>query len=383
MGADITRVLSEHGRTSVIEIAVPDGELDELRRRLSETRWPESIDASTWEAGVPLEWLQSVCEAWQAFPWMQVEQELNRFEHRRIEIDGVTVHAAYRRGVGPAPTPLVLTHGWPSTFAEFRAVVGPLSDPESFGGDPLDAFDVIVPSLPGYGLTPLRRAGLGPRQIADLWSRLPAAFGYEQAGYSGGDWGSLVSGLVAWRHPQSVSGLHLTTAPVAAPRSSSDRPNPRRAAWLRRESGYSAIQSSKPNTLAFGLNDSPAGLAAWLGEKWMAWSDASDVGALQVPLDPLLTALSLYWFTGTAGSAARLYYEHDKEPFRLREGERIAVPTALSVYPAESYPARLRIESAFDLRQWTEHDRGGHFPAAEQPESFVDDLRRFFRSLRS
>jgi pimeloyl-ACP methyl ester carboxylesterase len=299
-----------------------------------------------------------------------------------------------------------MTHGWPSTFHEWHRVIGPLADPAAHGGDPADAFHVVAPSLPGYGFSAAPTLpAVSPRRIAALWVELMANLGYERFAAHGCDWGSFVTSLVGLNHPDRVVGLHMGSVSLGAPAepgeaSEADEAYKARVrSWRRQEHGYVALQGTKPATLAPGLTDSPAGLAAWVGEKWFAWSDRDSDGALLVPREDLLTTLSLYWFTRTIGSASRLYHESQKDPVVLRRGQRVEVPCGFlletagdqravgrdagtAAAPRFGAPPRDRVERAFDVHRFTETPVGGHFPALETPELFVDEVRAFFRPLR-
>jgi pimeloyl-ACP methyl ester carboxylesterase len=385
-------------------IAVPDGELDELWRRLTATRWPSEVQGEGWAAGMPTGTLREVVADWAAWDWRAVEHRLNELGQVVVDLDGYPVHAVHQRGVGPNPLPIVLSHGWPSTFAEWVRVIGPLTDPAAHGGDPADAFTVVAPSLPGYVFSPARTApGTSPRRIAALFRELMAALGHDRFGAVGCDWGAYVTALLSLDHPDAVVGAHMGLVSLTGPADPDAPRDPVESAyaervrrWRKAEQGYVAIQSTKPQTLAAGLTDSPAGLAAWIGEKWWAWSDQDDSGAPMVPREDLLTALSLYWFTGSIGSASRLYYESVRDPVRLGEGQRVGVPCGfLLERPGNRHqgsgfaaaqrigaPPRARAERAFSVARWTEAPVGGHFPALETPELFVDEVRAFFRPLR-
>lgn len=385
-------------------IDVADRELDELHRRLECTRWPRQVGAG-WSEGTEPQYLRSLLETWRDdFDWRTQEASLNRLGQVHVPLGDVTVHALHRRGRGPAPLPLVMSHGWPSTFAEWRHVVDALADPGAHGGDPSDAFHVVAPSLPGYAYsTTSDRPGMTPRRIAALWVELMSALGYAQFAAHGCDWGAYVTALLALDHPDRVVGAHMGMVSLSA-RAGDDEPTAEETSyaarvrhWRHEEQAYVAIQSTKPATLAYGLNDSPAGLAAWIAEKWRAWSDCGGDPESAISRDDLLTAISIYWFTGTIGTASRLYRESRRTPVRLANGERVRPPcgflleapgedrgprTFLEV-PRIGAPPQARAERAFaDIRRWTVVDRGGHFPALEIPEVFVDEVRAFFRPLR-
>jgi pimeloyl-ACP methyl ester carboxylesterase len=388
-------------------VAVPDEALDELRRRLAAARWAPDWPEEGWAAGMPGETLRRLCADWAALDWRAVERRLNESPQVRVEVDGYPVHVVHQPGVGPDPLPIVVSHGWPSTFAEWRRVIGPLTDPAAHGGDPADAFTVVAPSLPGYAFSPPPGSpGTTPRRIAALFQQVLAGLGSERFGAVGCDWGAYVTALLGLDHPSSVVGAHMGLVSLSGSGHPAER-DPQEEAygervrrWRKVEQGYIAIQGTKPQTLAAGLTDSPAGLAAWVGEKWWAWSDQDGSGEPMVPREDLLTALSLYWFTGTIGSASRLYYESARSPVRLAPGQRVEVPcgfllerpgddrhaggrdTGFAAVPRTGAPPRERAERAFAVERWTEAPAGGHFPALETPELFVDEVRAFFRPLR-
>jgi pimeloyl-ACP methyl ester carboxylesterase len=386
------------------QIAVADAEIDDLHRRLDATRWPAQV-AAGWSEGTPADYLHDLLHTWRHhFDWRAQEASLNAHRQVRCEIDGVALHAVHVRGTGPSPIPLMLCHGWPSTFAEWRWVIGALTAPAVHGGDPADAFHVVAPSLPGYGFSAtLPTPGMTPRRIAGLFAGLMSTLGYDRFALQGCDWGSYVAALLALDHPERVIGAHMGMVSLSAANGSSERTaddvayGERVRAWKGEEQGYVAIQATKPASLAYGLNDSPAGLAAWIAEKWRAWSDCAGESESAISRDDLLTAISIYWFTGTIGTASRLYRESAKAPRHLRPGERVEVPcgfllerpgvlgdvqTFLDV-PRIGAPPRARAERVFDVDRWTVVDQGGHFPAIEIPGVFVDEVRAFFRPLRN
>ena len=384
-------------------IDIPDAAIDDLHRRLDQTRWPQHV-AAGWSEGTDADYLQSLLASWRhEFLWRDQEASLNSFAQVRTEVDDVAIHAVHVPGRGPDPLPLILSHGWPSTFAEWRAVIGPLTDPAAHGGDPQDAFHVVAPSLPGYGFSATSPTpGMTPRRIAALFAALMQRLGYERFAAHGCDWGAHVTALLALDHPDRLVGAHmglvsLSAAGRAAPDPEEDEYVQRVRRWREVEHGYVAIQSTKPASLAYGLNDSPAGLAAWIAEKWRAWSDCAGDPDSAISRDELLTAVSIYWFTGTIGTASRLYRENALDPVRLAPEQRVTVPcgfllehpgqlgdprTFLDV-PRIGAPPRARVERAFDVHRWTVVDHGGHFPAIEIPDTFVDDVRAFFRPLRA
>lgn len=373
------------------QIEVPQPELDDLRDRLRRTRWPEAETVDDWSQGVPLAYVQDLCRHWaDGYDWRATEAHLNALPQFRTEIDGLGVHFIHVRSPHPGALPLVITHGWPGSVIEFLDVLGPLTDPVAHGGDAADAFDVVCPSLPGYGFSDKpAKAGWGVERIADAWVELMRRLGYDRYGAQGGDWGSLVTSGVAERDRDHVVGIHLNM-PVGMPSadgSGSGQLTEAEQAALdalaehrRWGTGYSKQQSTRPQTLGYGLVDSPAGLCAWVVEKFWAWTDCRGHPENVLSRDQLLDNVMLYWLPGTAASSARLYWES----FRNPNLDPVDVPTGCSIFPKEVIRLpRSWVESRFsDLRYWNDLDRGGHFAAFEQPTLFVDELRSFFRLVR-
>jgi pimeloyl-ACP methyl ester carboxylesterase len=385
-------------------IDIPQADLDDLAQRLERTRWADVMDGAGWTYGADDDFMHDLIAAWRSFDWRAREAELNRFPQFKARIDGEGVHFVHVRGRGPNPAPLILTHGWPSSFLEYLGLVGPLTDPAAHGGDPADAFDVIVPSLPGYGFSNRpTKPGMTPRRIAELWVKLMTELGYDRFAAHGCDWGSYVTSVIGLDHPDRVLGVHMGTVSLGVQRAAGparertpgeiERARARQR-WAERETGYSHLQGTKPQTLAYGLSDSPAGLAAWIGEKWRAWQDRTDPRCA-IPREALLTNLAIYWFTRTINSSARIYYESRANPVRLNPGERVSAPSGffLETPPGERNrpagettrtggAARAKAEEAFNVQRWFEAPRGGHFPALETPDLLIEELRAFFRPLR-
>jgi pimeloyl-ACP methyl ester carboxylesterase len=376
-------------------IHVPDEVLADLRARLAQTRWPDALPGAEWDYGSNLAYVKELVEYWRTrFDWRAQEQVLNRFAHFRTAIDGMGIHFIHERGKGPNPLPLLITHGWPSTFFELSKIIPLLADPGSHGGDPADAFDVVVPSMPGYGFSDrTTRRGMNVARIADLWAQLMLdGLGYRRYGAQGGDWGSPVTARLGFAYPSQLIGIHTTSvggAPLSwqagmrelsvAERTLLEA----RTHWQLEEGGYAHIQGTKPQTLAYGLNDSPAGLAAWIVEKWRTWSDCGGDIERRFTKDELLTTITIYWVTQTINSSTRLYYENQHNPWIMQPGQRIDVPCAMARFPKEiSQPPREWAERFYNLRQWTEMPRGGHFAAFEEPALLAQDIRTFFWPLR-
>ncbi|WP_133645822.1 epoxide hydrolase family protein [Paraburkholderia flava] len=376
------------------QIAVPDSELAALAQRLRHTRWPDQYEGESWALGTDIAWLRELVHYWATgYDWRAAERRLNAEPQFVTRVGNLRIHYLHRRGKGPKPYPLVVTHGWPGSFIEFLPLLEQLCDPASVGGDPADAFDVVVPSLPGFGFSERpSRPGTSARQTADMWAELMRGLGYEHFGAQGGDLGAYVSVELARRHPQHVDGIHLNFLPssydpspdAAAPLTEAERAFlDEKAQWAALEGGYAHVHSTRPQTASYALNDSPAGLAAWVFEKFRAWSDCGGDIEHVFSKDDLLTNLSLYWHTQTIGSAMRYYWEHRLLPLRFASGERVTPPLAFARFPKEiSRPPQSWIGRVFDIAQWTDMPSGGHFAALEQPALMADDIRRFFRPLR-
>ncbi len=377
------------------EIAVSDDAIDDLQWRLRHTRWASFTPHEPWRQGMDETWLRACVSDWaDRFDWRAAQRALNRLPQFVAEANGQRVHFVYRRGVGPRPYPLVITHGWPGSFLEFRALAERLADPASFGGDPNDAFDVVIPSLPGFAFSPAPAApGVSAWQVADLWAALMRGLGYERFGAQGGDLGAAVSVALAARHAKHVDGIHLNFLPSSYEPAVGPNDAPinaeeqaflhAKAEWAALEGAYAHMHTTKPQTLAAALNDSPAGLAAWIAEKFRAWSDCGGDLERRFTKDELLTNLSLYWFTQCIGTSVQMYWENRLQPLRFGVGERVAPPVGFAHFPREiSHPPRSWIERVFTVEQWTDMPRGGHFAALEEPALLAADIQRFFRRWR-
>jgi pimeloyl-ACP methyl ester carboxylesterase len=376
-------------------VDVPEAVLDDLRARLASTRWPTPSPAVPWRDGTELAYLQDLCGYWASgFDWRAAEARLNRWPQFRVTLDGQPVHYLHVRSPVESARPLLIVHGWPGSVAEFLDVVDPLVDPAAHGGDPADAFHVVAPSLPGYGFSgPTLEPGWTSARIASAFAALMTGLGYDRFGAQGGDWGSTVVTALAGLVPERLSGIHLNMVVVSKPR---HLPDPMAgvtddelaamAAMHERgaeEMGYGAIQGTRPQTLGFGLHDSPAGLAAWIVEKFRAWSDCDGDVERSFTRDQLLTNITIYWVTGTITSSMRLYRESRLAGRPRDVGARPqAVPMGFARFPGDGFQfPRAWVEQVYDVRHWTDMPRGGHFAAMEEPELFVDDVRAFFRSL--
>lgn len=375
-------------------ISVPDDVLDDMRRRIANTRWPDEIPNSDWDYGSNMAYVRQLADYWaNEFDWRAQEAMLNEFTHFRADVNGMGVHFIHERGKGPNPIPIVLTHGWPSTFFEMHKIIRPLTDPAAHGGDPADAFDVIVPSMPSYGFSDrTTERGWSFSRVGDLWTTLMTdTLGYDKFAAHGGDWGAGVTARLGYAHADKLIGIHVTAASGMPYLGEGSPPLTdaeksflvARSHWREYEGAYGHIQGTKPQTLSYGLTDSPVGLAAWIVEKFRAWSDCDgDVESVYTK-DELLTNITIYWATQTISSSVRIYYESQRDPLNLAQGEIIAAPTAVTVFPKDiSYPPREWAERMFNLQQWTEMPDGGHFAALEKPAQLVDNIRAFFRTLR-
>jgi pimeloyl-ACP methyl ester carboxylesterase len=374
-------------------IDVPDAVLEDLQARLDNTRLPDQLDGVGWDYGADLGYVTTLLAYWRdGFDWREQERRLNQFDQFKTVLGDLDIHFIHQRSPEADAIPLIITHGWPGSIAEFTKIIGPLTDPAAHGGDAADAFHVVAPSMPGYGFSDKpRERGFGPEQIAEVGAQLMARLGYDRYGIQGGDWGSIVSRWHAHNHPDHAIGLHLNMLIGGRPPEGGDpssaeeleRSQARSSFYNTAESGYSQIQGTKPQTLGYGLNDSPAGQAAWIVEKFRAWCDCDGDPESVFTRDELLTNIMIYWVTGTATSSARLYYESRNAPTSGPIG-RIDVPTGAAIFPYELFISpRAWAETAYNITHWTEMPRGGHFAAMEQPELFVDDLRAFFRPLRT
>ncbi len=365
----------------------------DLGERLGRTRWPDEVPGACWDYGTNLEFLQELCAYWQhQFDWKAQIERLTALQHFRFLSNGPGIHFIHERGKGPAPIPIVLTHGWPGSFLEMLHIIPLLVDPEAHGCDPTDSFDVVVPSLPGYGFSDRPGCGMNAQQIAGLWNALMHELGYARFGAQGGDIGASVSTCLGLRHPDSVMGIHLNYIPGSYHPflAEGSQPNPEEerflqqaALWNMENGAYAHIQGTRPQTAAYGLNDSPAALAAWILEKFRAWSDCDGNVYTRFTRDELLTNITLYWMTETIHSSFRLYYEGRKSPLRFGEDDFVRVPCAIARFPREIYfPPREWVARGYNVQQWTEMPRGGHFAAAEEPALLAQDIRTFFRRFR-
>lgn len=374
-------------------IAIPDERLVELRVRLANSRWPRVRPNLGWTMGTDEAFLQRAVGTWlNGFDWRKQEAALNRLPQFRTKIDGLSIHFVHMRSRTENATPLLLAHGWPSSIAHYTKLIPRLTDPARFGGDEADAFDVVLPTMPGFPFSDPFPTG-GPRaRIAELWHELMVeTLGYPRFAAAGGDIGSDLVTLLALQHPASLLGIHLTDVrdPWLGPRTPplTMAEQSYRAAqdrWYAAEGGYDAIQATKPQTLAFALNDSPLGAMAWIVEKIRAWSDCGGDVEKRFTLDELLTHVTLYLATDSLATSIQLYYDRVHYPRTFGPGERVHAPTAVALFPAETpaNPPREWAERAYNVLRWTPMPAGGHFPTAEEPDLLANDLREFFRQFR-
>lgn len=374
-------------------IEVPDAVLVDLRERLARTRFPSEVADSGWEYGTNLAYLKELTGYWRdGYDWRAAEAQLNALPQFMATVQGQDIHFVHVRGNGPNPVPLIFSHGWPGSFYEAYKIIGPLTDPAAHGGDPADAFDVVVPSLPGYGFSPdAGRPGMSCTRMADLFAELMTdVLGYPRFGAQGGDWGSFITARMGYAYPEKLIAIHLNllgarpAVDPAQPLTDAEKAMQAEGERYRQtEIGYFEQQSTKPQTLAYALTDSPAGLASWFVEKFRTWSDCGGDIERRFTKDELLTNIMIYWVTGSIGSAVRLYYENRRNPWALRPGEMITVPTGFARFAVEiSRPPREWVARACNLVQFTDMPRGGHFAALEEPGLLVEDLRNLFRPLR-
>jgi len=378
------------------EIRAGDDVLADLRERLRRTRWPEPATTGGWAQGVPLAELRALCAYWaDGYDWRAAETRLNRMPQFRTVVDGLGIHFVHARSPHPGAVPLILTHGWPGSIVEFAKVIGPLTDPVAHGGETADAFHVVCPSLPGYGFSDRpAEPGWTVERTASAWAQLMERLGYARFVAAGHDWGTSISTSIAQQHPERVIGIHLIPPLVAPdPATLGALTEAERAALHDLEAsgesgdGYSLEQSTRPQTIGYGLVDSPAALAAWILEKFQSWTDSGGDLSTILTRDELLDNLMLYWLPGTGASAARLYWESFRAVqarFRVGTTDVVEVPTACSIFPKENpRPSRRWAQRRFtDIRYWGEPDRGGHFAAFEQPALFVAELRAGSQALR-
>jgi pimeloyl-ACP methyl ester carboxylesterase len=378
-------------------IDIPQAQLDDLRARLAATRWPDEIAGAGWSRGVPLDYLKELAEYWRtSYDWRKHEAALNEFDQFVTDIDGQQVHFLHVRSPEPDALPLVLTHGWPGSVAEFTEVIGPLTDPRAHGGQAADAFHLVIPSLPGFGFSgPTREPGWTTERIAAAWAELMSRLGYRRYGAQGGDYGAFVSPALGRLDPEHVVGVHVNAATYGfipfGQVSDTERAElteveharlDRLAAYLSEGNGYFQIQATRPQTIAYALTDSPVGQLAWVVDKFKEWTfPREELPERAIDRDRILTDVMLYWLTGTAGSAAQIYYE-SMHSWGGAEQRPPTTPTGVAVF-AEDVAIRRYAQQGNNIVHWTDFDRGGHFAAMEVPDIFVGDVRAFFAKVRT
>jgi pimeloyl-ACP methyl ester carboxylesterase len=375
-------------------LRVPDNAITDLRERLARTRFPDQAPGDPWAYGTSVDYLRGLIEYWCTnFDWRAQEARLNAFPQFKAPLHDIDVHFLHVPGKGPNPCPLLLMHGWPGSVFEFMDIVPRLTDPARFGGDRADAFTVVAPSLPGYGIS--FRPGqkrFGIEEIADcLADLMTETLGYRRFAAQGGDWGGITASRMGYAHADKLIGIHVNLLAVRRDTNMVSNPTPEErtylgelAQWLKEETGYQWIQGTRPQTLSFALTDSPSGLAAWIVEKFRVWSDCNGDVESAFTRDQLLANISLYWFTGAIGSSFFPYYFRMHRPWPIPEGGRIEVPTGYAAFPCEVLraPRSLAERTYTNLQRWTVMSRGGHFAAMEEPDALADDVRAFFRPLR-
>ena len=374
-------------------IDVPGDVLAHIRTRVAEYRWHEMPDDGGWGYGANLDYMKELCAYWlDGFDWRKQEAALNRFSHFTAPVEGLDLHFIHEKGSGPAPMPLIISHGWPGSVVEFQDFIEPLAHPERFGGRIEDAFDVVAPSLPGFGFSGKPGRPMGPRAMANLFAGLMSdVLGYDSYLAQGGDWGGAISTWLGFDHAPACKAIHINILTMRHPEGPK---GPEEQAWAKRfvveqemEEGYRTQQATRPQTLSYAMMDSPVGVAAWIIEKFNSWSDTDgdDIESVHTK-DELLTNIMVYLVTGTFNTASWIYYGRREEGGRVLspDGKRVEVPTACALFPAEllSWPPRSYVERIYNVAQWTEMPRGGHFAAMEQPELMLEDIRKFARGLR-
>ena len=377
------------------QIAIQQEILDDLYERLERTRWPDEVQDADWRYGANLGYMKELAHYWLTkFDWRAQEQWINSFANYQTKVGDLRIHFVHERGKGPKPIPLLITHGWPSSFVEMLKLIPLLTDPANHRGEASDAFDVVVPSVPGFGFSdrPLQ-AGMTRWRVAEIWAKLMDALGYERYGLQANDIGAVISSWLSLDFPERVIGFHTMMPTFPPPSLDQNQPPLTDAekafqaiinAWDNKEGGYDAIQATRPQTLAYGLHDSPVGLMAWIVEKWRVWTDPNGNIEDYFSKDELLANVMIYWATETANSSVRSYFERAHDSRSLAPNEKISVPTgvALSIESVQRAPQEWVQRRYTDIRHWTEFSTGGHFLAAEDPELLAADIREFFRQFR-
>ena len=386
-----------NNQISPFEISITDADIIDLKMRLDNTRIPDQLNNIAWEYGTDLSLMNDLLAYWKdEFDWRAQEEMLNQFDQFTTEVESLKLHFIHERSSNPDAIPLMIVHGWPGSISEFSKIIGPLTDPLNHGGDISDSFHIVAPSLPGFGFSEIpSEPGYSPERIAVILAELMQKLGYERYAIAGGDWGAIINRHLANHFPERLIGLHSNMILASPPSDAEQRANVSeteasaqsdRRAYMLNEVAYQQIQGTKPQTLGYGLADSPSGLAAWIVEKFHGWTDMpqDNTGDLanHFTYDELLTNISIYWFTNTITSSTRIYFEN-RNAEQIKPMEFINVPTGAAVFPAEIFiTPRAWAESSYDLRHWTVMEEGGHFAALEKPRLYLEDLRAFFRLLR-
>ena len=379
--------------THPFRIDVPDKTLEQIHTQVADYPWHEMPDDGGWAYGTPLGYMKELCAYWlNEFDWRKQEAAINRFSHFIAPVQGIDLHFIQEKGDGPSPLPLIISHGWPGSIVEFLDIIQPLAHPQRFGGSTDDAFDVIVPSLPGFGFSGRPGRPIGPRKMAELFNRLMIdVLGYSNYLAQGGDWGGAISSWLGFEHAPACQAIHINILTMRHPNGPH---GPEEEAWAVQfehdqslENGYRTQQATKPQTLSYAMMDSPVGVAAWIIEKFNSWSDTDGDNIESAHTkDSLLTNIMVYLVTKTFNTASWIYYGRREEGGRLlsTDNRRVEVPTAAALFPAEllAWPPRSYVERLYNITHWSEMPRGGHFAALEEPELLIDDIRAFARTLR-
>ncbi len=385
--------MSDNALPKPFRIAIPDETLENIRDRVANYRWHYMPDDGGWDYGTNMDYLKELCTYWtEQFDWRKQEELLNKFLQFTVKVDGIDIHFIHEKGSGPSPTPLLISHGWPGSVAEFQHIIEPLAHPERFGGREEDAFDVIAPSLPGFGFSGRPSRPMGPREMANILDKLMVKnLGYESYIAQGGDWGGTITSWLGYEHAPACKAIHINVLSMRHP----DGPQGlEEEAWSAQfdhdqimQEGYRTIQATKPQTLSYAMNDSPVGVAAWIIEKFNAWSDTKgdDVESAHTK-DELLTNIMIYLVTGTFNSASWIYYGRREEGGRILSpgGRRVEIPTGCALFPKEMlrWAPRSYVNRIYNVTHWTPMPRGGHFAAMEEPQLLIEDIRAFVRTLR-
>ena len=374
------------------KLDVPKSEIDELKERLDRSRWPDTETVDDWTQGVPINYHREFCEYWaRDYNWYVTQDRLNKYPQYKTAIDNLEIHFLHVKSSHEAATPIIMTHGWPGSIVEFHKVIEPLSEPTKHGGSPEDAFHVVCPSLPGYGFSEKpTTTGWGVPKIAEAWDELMGRLGYNSYYAQGGDWGSAVTTAIGLQNKGQCAGIHVNMVNAGATKAARENPNEADNIALAGakfyqdwDSGYSKQQSTRPQTLGYGLADSPIGQSAWILEKFFQWTDCDGHPENVLTRDEIIDNIMFYWLTNTSASSARLYWESFNQAFGGGKGDTVKLPTGVSSYPKEIVrtPRSWAEKKYTNIQYWNELDKGGHFAAFEQPDLFVQELRAWKKAL--